>query len=200
MTNHLDPQALEAAATELFFTITAHKSAADVVGFNWQGLPAATRAPWETASQKVVSAYMGHIGATEQIKNLLRAIDRLTDENAALKAAQPVVPKLTDAEWREFQAIPDQGYSHRAWVDARITERVAAAQPRTVETVEQLDALPVQSIVLDSDDDDPLQLVDDGEGGSCWVRFGDTGCYSPADIILPATVLWVPTEGGGDAT
>ena len=89
MTDHLDPEALEAAATELFFTITAHKSAADVVGFNWQGLPAATRSPWETASQKVVSAYMGHIGATEQIKNLLRAIDRLADENAALKAAQP---------------------------------------------------------------------------------------------------------------
>lgn len=32
---------------------------------------------------------------------------------------------LTDAEWREFQSIPDQGYSHRAWIDARIAERVA---------------------------------------------------------------------------
>ena len=29
---------------------------------------------------------------------------------------------LTDEEWAEFQAIPDQGYSHRAWVDARIKE------------------------------------------------------------------------------
>lgn len=29
---------------------------------------------------------------------------------------------LTDEQWRQFQAIPDQGYSHRAWVDARIDE------------------------------------------------------------------------------
>lgn len=34
--------------------------------------------------------------------------------------------ELTDSEWREFQAIPDQGYSHRAWVDARIAERTTA--------------------------------------------------------------------------
>lgn len=33
--------------------------------------------------------------------------------------------KLTDEEWRAFQKIPEQGYSHRAWVDARIKERVA---------------------------------------------------------------------------
>lgn len=36
--------------------------------------------------------------------------------------------KLTDAEWRAFQSIPDQGYSHRAWVDHRIAERIHAAQ------------------------------------------------------------------------
>lgn len=34
---------------------------------------------------------------------------------------------LTDSEWRAFQSIPEQGYSHRAWVDARIRERVALA-------------------------------------------------------------------------
>ena len=68
---------------------------------------------------------------------------------------------------------------------------LAATQPE-VNSVEELDALPIQSIVLDSDDDDPLQLVDDGEGGSYWVRFGDTGFYSTADIILPATVLYIP--------
>lgn len=32
--------------------------------------------------------------------------------------------KLTDEEWREFQSIPDQGYSHRAWVDWKIADRV----------------------------------------------------------------------------
>lgn len=35
--------------------------------------------------------------------------------------------KLTDVEWRDFQAIPDQGYSHRAWVDHKIDERVRRA-------------------------------------------------------------------------
>ncbi len=25
--------------------------------------------------------------------------------------------KITDAEWREFQSIPDQGYSHRGYLD-----------------------------------------------------------------------------------
>lgn len=31
--------------------------------------------------------------------------------------------ELTDSEWREFQRIPEQGYSHRAWVDHKIRER-----------------------------------------------------------------------------
>ncbi|MGP4995537.1 hypothetical protein [Glutamicibacter ardleyensis] len=56
---------------------------------------------------------------------------------AYLAAAQPVAQKLTDAEWREFQMIPVQGYSHRAWVDALIAERVAAAQPEA-DTVDYL--------------------------------------------------------------
>lgn len=42
---------------------------------------------------------------------------------AAGHGAEP----LTDAEWREFQAIPEQGYSHRTWVDRQIAKRVAAA-------------------------------------------------------------------------
>ncbi|QUY60878.1 Hypotetical protein [Gulosibacter molinativorax] len=33
--------------------------------------------------------------------------------------------ELTDAEWREFQAIPEQGFSHRDWVNARIRDRAA---------------------------------------------------------------------------
>ncbi|WP_121866157.1 hypothetical protein [Glutamicibacter nicotianae] len=57
--------------------------------------------------------------------------------SAYLAVAQPVAQKLTDTEWQEFQAIPDQGYSHRAWVDARLAERVAVAQPE-VNSVEEL--------------------------------------------------------------
>lgn len=33
---------------------------------------------------------------------------------------------LTSSEWRDFQSIPDQGYSHRAWVDHKIAQRVEA--------------------------------------------------------------------------
>lgn len=40
---------------------------------------------------------------------------------------------ITDAEWREFQAIPEQGYSHRHWVDARIGERVMRDRRRPVQ-------------------------------------------------------------------
>lgn len=40
---------------------------------------------------------------------------------------------ITDAEWREFQAIPEQGYSHRHWVDARIAERVMRDRRRPVQ-------------------------------------------------------------------
>lgn len=42
---------------------------------------------------------------------------------AAGHGAEP----LSDAEWREFQNIPEQGYSHRTWVDRQIAKRVAAA-------------------------------------------------------------------------
>ncbi len=39
--------------------------------------------------------------------------------------------ELTDAEWQEFQNIPEQGYSHRDWVNAKIKERVNAALAET---------------------------------------------------------------------
>jgi hypothetical protein len=35
--------------------------------------------------------------------------------------------KLTDAQWREFQDIPEQGYSHRHWVDERLREAAVHA-------------------------------------------------------------------------
>lgn len=44
---------------------------------------------------------------------------------------------LTDAEWRAFQSIPDQGYSHRAWLDNLVRERMAQAWNESAEaTVE----------------------------------------------------------------
>ena len=37
--------------------------------------------------------------------------------------------QLTDEEWRDYQSIPDQGYSHRGWVDHKIEGRIKAATP-----------------------------------------------------------------------
>lgn len=165
----LNPDAFDLACKELFLTITAHKSAADVLGFDWKSLKASTRKPWETATRKVLTAYLEADGTAEELHEINTRLARiLTDTANALKgepephvmhswhdladvakravdglkeqtdvqsvdnylaAAQPVAQKITDVEWQAFQAIPDQGYSHRSWVDARIAERVAVAQP-----------------------------------------------------------------------
>jgi hypothetical protein len=44
---------------------------------------------------------------------------------------------LTDDEWRAFQKIPDQGYSHRAWIDARIRERMESSWDEGYEAAER---------------------------------------------------------------
>jgi hypothetical protein len=49
---------------------------------------------------------------------------------------------LTDAEWRAFQSIPEQGYSHRGWIDARIRERLDAARREAAEAEAAVDAAP----------------------------------------------------------
>lgn len=44
--------------------------------------------------------------------------------------------RITNEEWREFQSIPEQGHSHRAWVDGAIRKRLD--QLRTDEAVARL--------------------------------------------------------------
>lgn len=53
---------------------------------------------------------------------------------AALDAAFPLIQealaeqvRFTDADWREYQAIPDQGYSHRHWLDHRAARLIEGA-------------------------------------------------------------------------
>ena len=65
--------------------------------------------------------------------------------------------ELTDAEWREFQSIPDQGYSHRAWVDSKIKARLDAEKPQPV-------AVDRESL------GEILALVDDHDGCHARVR------------------------------
>ena len=72
--------------------------------------------------------------APERFDAWLAERDRQVAEQAGERIAAALV--LTDAEWREFQQIPDQGYSHRAWLDARAAriaraDSAAPARPTT---------------------------------------------------------------------
>jgi len=61
--------------------------------------------------------------------------------------------------------------------------------------VEELEALPVGSVIRDSS---PYICEKDVE--QMWMVPGSLMIGKTNEIDLPATVLWVPTEGGGDAT
>lgn len=60
--------------------------------------------------------------------------------------------ELTNAEWRAFQAIPDQGHSHRWWVNERIRERLAARDAGVKAAALEDAALLVESLSLTIDD------------------------------------------------
>lgn len=75
-----------------------------------------------------------------------------------------------------------------------VTTYLNRAQPM-VGTLKELKKLPLGTVVLD-DDDDLMQYLPDGEGGTCWLRLGDTTyrvggtmCYGPNDVELPARVI-----------
>jgi hypothetical protein len=55
---------------------------------------------------------------------------------------------LTDEEWFAFQAIPDQGYSHRAWIEARIAERVAKVTAERDEALHAYETWHVEGLRL----------------------------------------------------
>lgn len=57
-----------------------------------------------------------------------------------------------------------------------------------VTTKEELEQLPLGTVVLD-ETDDLMQYLPDGEGDSYWMRIGDTGIYGPEDVFLPAQVV-----------
>ena len=61
---------------------------------------------------------------------------------------------------------------------------------RTVTTVEQLDALPVGSIVRD----DERAALDEKWDDNLWAEVGYEYTFSSSSIHTPATVLWEPDE------
>jgi hypothetical protein len=62
-------------------------------------------------------------------------------------------------------------------------------KPRTITTVEELDALPAGSMILDSD---PDALLRTESGGWYSVHVGDHFPYSSSAITHPATVFHEP--------
>lgn len=81
--------------------------------------------------------------------------------------------------------------SQLAWAGYSADAILAAGyrRPRTVTTVEELDALPAGSMILDSD---PDALLRTESAGWYSVHDGDHIPYSSSAITLPATVLHEP--------
>lgn len=66
-------------------------------------------------------------------------------------------------------------------------------KPRTVTTIEELEALPGNSVVRDNG----VGYVWDKADGELWWRAGVDDEYHADKIKLPATVLYVPEAGDG---
>ena len=81
----------------------------------------------------------------------------------------------------------------------------ALPAPRTIKTVEGLEALPVGTVIQDFNDD-IMQIIElDNDDTSTRERGGvrefgfEEGRFEFLSWVkLPAMVLWVPTEGGGE--
>lgn len=69
----------------------------------------------------------------------------------------------------------------------RLTER-GWSRPRVVETIEELEALPVGSVVRDRLTE-VHELFNDG-----WVECGYAAAFDAEALALPATVLYLPEE------
>lgn len=94
MTRHDD--ALAKAAAELFLTITAHKSAADAIGFYWEDVPAATRAPWEKASKALVAVYEAHM--SPEVATIAE-LDALPVETVVRDSSGDVYERWNSVSW-----------------------------------------------------------------------------------------------------
>lgn len=82
------------------------------------------------------------------------------------------------------------------WLAQHDREVLDAAKPRVIETADELEALPVGSVVLDSDDAPEGRTawtVEEDETGRWW-RNGELALNANSLLLFgPVTVLW---EGG----
>jgi len=76
--------------------------------------------------------------------------------DAQLLVARPAPFKFTDAEWRKYQRLPDQGFSHRRWLEAVVNSRTPA---RTVPTREQIEIAVGGVLFNASNHPDPVAIL-----------------------------------------
>ena len=95
--------------------------------------------------------------------------------------------ELAELILRNFHPCATGGSSWRLNPDKAAVDILAAGyrKPRTITTAEELDALPVDSVVRD---DEMVWL----RGNSEWYTPMTTAGYASMHINLPATVLWEP--------
>ncbi|MGP9528163.1 hypothetical protein [Glutamicibacter sp. AOP5-A2-18] len=135
----LNPDAFDLACKELFLTITAHKSAADVLGFDWKSLKASTRKPWETATRKVLTAYLEADGTTEELHEINTRLARILTDTANALKGEP--EPLTSHSWHDLAEVAKRAVDGlREQVDAQsVDNHLTVAQP-VVSSVEELPA------------------------------------------------------------
>lgn len=239
MTNHppLNPDAFDLACKELFLTVTSHKSAADVLGFDWKSLKASTRKPWETATRKVLTAYLEADGTVEELHEINTRLARiLTDTANALKGepdpltshswhdlaevakrkakTMPNTPLNPDArtecvdmlleimgyprdELFEYPNRADDSREYIARAERTLDKILTVAQPELqtnskseqalefVKTVEELDALPVGSVLLDR-----IGRVWEIQGVGQFFTTGSSEEAESYNVNLPAQALY----------
>ena len=125
----LNPDAFDLACKELFLTITAHKSAADVLGFDWKSLKASTRKPWETATRKVLTAYLEADGTVEELHEINTRLARILTDTANALKGEP--DPLTSHSWHDLAEVAKRavdGLKEQTDVQS-VDNYLAVAQP-----------------------------------------------------------------------
>ncbi|GGJ59119.1 hypothetical protein [Glutamicibacter ardleyensis] len=142
--NLLNPDAFELACKELFLTITAHKSAADVLGFDWKSLKASTRKPWETATRKVLTAYLEAEGTAEELHEINTRLARILTDTANALKGEPE-PHVMHS-WHDLAEVAKRavdGLKEQTDVQS-VDNYLAVAQP----VVNRVESLPAKMRML----------------------------------------------------
>lgn len=184
----LNPDAFDLACKELFLTITAHKSAADVLGFDWKSLKASTRKPWETATRKVLTAYLEADGTAEELHEINTRLARILTDTADALKGEP--DPLTSHSWHDLAEVAKRavdGLKEQTDVQS-VDNYLAVAQPE-VTTQEELDKLPHETVIRDNRDFVFERIAQHGNDPEWW---STTDFLNETKVTLPARVLFRP--------